>query len=289
MFSTIGIISKHGDARVSQTLRQLVDYLAGRPVRVLLDTESAALVPDTSLEVRDRDGLGAACELIVIVGGDGTFLSAARALVDHDVCLLGINLGRLGFLTDLMPDGMTAMLDQILDGNISEDRRLLLDLRVEREGRLVFESRALNDVVLHKWHIARLIEFETFISGKLLNSQRSDGLIVATPTGSTAYALSGGGPILHPDLDAVVLVPICPHTLSSRPIVVHGSSSIEILVGSMVVPEAQVTCDGQSGFEVTGGDRLVITRTPRELRLIHPPGHDHYATLRAKLHWGRGA
>ncbi len=287
MFSTVGIISKHGDPRVSETLRQLVGYLRARPGRVLLDPESATLLPDSALPVREREDLGRECQLIIIVGGDGTFLSAARALVDHEVCLLGVNLGRLGFLTDLMRDGMTTVLDDILAGNISEDYRLVLDLRVERDGETVFNSRALNDVVVHKWNIARLIEFETLINGHLLNSQRSDGLIVATPTGSTAYALSGGGPILHPELDAVVLVPICPHTLSSRPIVVHGSSRIEIRMGRTPTPEAQVTCDGQTGCEVGTGDRIVISRYPRTLRLIHPPGHDHFATLRAKLHWGR--
>lgn len=287
MFSTVGIISKHGDPRVSDTLRHLVDYLGARPGRVLLDPTSAALLVDSPLPVLERDGLGRDCELIIIVGGDGTFLSAARALVEHDVCLLGVNLGRLGFLTDLMPEGMTAVLDEILAGNVSEDHRLVLELRVERDDAIAFRSRALNDVVLHKWNIARLIEFETCISGKLLNSQRSDGLIIATPTGSTAYALSGGGPILHPDLDAVVLVPICPHTLGSRPIVVHGDSEVQIQMGRTLVPEAQVTCDGQSGFEVRAGDHIVISRYPRALRLIHPPGHDHYATLRAKLHWGR--
>ena len=287
MFSTVGIISKQGDPRVSDTLRQLVAYLRARPIRVLLDPESGTLLGDGALPALERDELGRECELIIIVGGDGTFLGAARTLVQHDVCLLGVNLGRLGFLTDLMPEGMTAVLDDILAGDVSEDRRLVLELKVERGGAVVFTSRAVNDVVLHKWNIARLIEFETLISGRLLNSQRSDGLVVATPTGSTAYALSGGGPILHPDLDAIVLVPICPHTLSSRPIVVHGSSRVEIHIGRTLVPEAQVTCDGQAGFEIAHGDRIVIERYPRELRLVHPPGHDHYATLRAKLHWGR--
>ena len=287
MFSAVGIISKQGDARVSATLHDLVDFLAAHPVAVHLDPESARLLPGRELPVLERDALGRCCELIVVVGGDGTFLSSARALVEHDVCMLGINLGRLGFLTDLTPDAMLAGLGEVLDGQYTEDRRLLLQLRVERSGATVFESRALNDVVLHKWNIARLIEFETFISGRLLNSQRSDGLVIATPTGSTAYALSGGGPILHPDLDAIVLVPICPHTLSSRPIVVHGGSQVEMHIGHTTVPEAQVTCDGQSGFAVTTGDRLIVTRHPRSLRLIHPPGHDHYAMLRAKLHWGR--
>ena len=169
--------------------------------------------------------------LVVVVAGDGTFLSAARSLVDQDVPLLGVNLGRLGFLADVMPDEMSVRLNEILDGDFIDERRFLLDVAVERGIERVFSGSALNEAVTHKSSMARLVEFETYIDGHLVNSQRSDGLIVATPTGSTAYALSGGGPILHPSLDAIVLVPICPHTLSSRPVVVGGGSVVEVVLG----------------------------------------------------------
>ena len=287
MFDTVGIIAKQGDTRVSHTLSCLVDTLIGRPVQVLLDIDSSVVLAREDIETVTRDELGRRCQLAIVVAGDGTFLGAARSLVGYDISLLGINLGRLGFLTDLMPSGMTEVLSDILSGKYVEDRRLLLRAELIRDGKTVFSATALNDIVLHKWNIARLIEFETHIDGRLLNSQRSDGLIVATPTGSTAYALSGGGPILHPDLNVIVLVPICPHTLSSRPIVIDGASRIDITVCKSLATGAQVTSDGQDGFEVRAGDRLKIERHARTVRLIHPAAHDHYATLRAKLHWGR--
>jgi NAD+ kinase len=199
-----------------------------------------------------------------------------------------VNLGRLGFLADVMPAEMTDRLAEILAGDYDEERRFLLDVRVVRDGRDVFQASALNEVVVHKWHIARLIQFETMINGRLVNTQRSDGLIVATPTGSTAYSLSGGGPILHPGLDAMVLVPICPHTLSSRPLVVSADSEFEIRMHhSGEQPEAQLTCDGQTTMELSPADCIIISQKERRLRLVHPRGHDYFATLRAKLHWAR--
>jgi NAD+ kinase len=204
------------------------------------------------------------------------------------VPLLGVNLGRLGFLADVMPGEMTDRLREVLAGDYDEERRFLLDTRVIRDGREIFRGSALNEVVAHKWHIARLIQFETYIDDRLVNTQRSDGLIVATPTGSTAYSLSGGGPILHPGLDAVVLVPICPHTLSSRPLVVSADSEFEIRMhDSGEQPEAQLTCDGQTTVELSPADCIIIRQKQRRLRLVHPRGHDYFATLRAKLHWAR--
>lgn len=288
MFKTVGLIGKHGDARVAQTIETLVSYLRTLAVDILFDAESAAGLPSFGLPVVDRKRLGGVCDLIIIVAGDGTFLDAARSVVDQRVPLVGINLGRLGFLADLMPAEMQDVLAEIFNGNFSEDQRFLLEARVERAGEHIFSTVALNDIVIHKWNIARLIEFETHIDGRLVNNQRSDGLIVATPTGSTAYALSGGGPIIHPGLDAIVLVPICPHTLSSRPIVVSGESRIDVVVAPSPRPEAQLTCDGQSTLELAPGDRVGIGKYPNPIRLIHPPGHDYFATLRAKLHWGRG-
>ncbi len=202
--------------------------------------------------------------------------------------LLGVNLGRLGFLADVMPGEMIDRLKEVFAGDYDEEHRFLLDARVVRDGQDVFRGAALNEVVAHKWHIARLIQFETYIDDRLVNTQRCDGLIVATPTGSTAYALSGGGPILHPGLDAVVLVPICPHTLSSRPLVVSADSEFEIRMDhSGEQPEAQLTCDGQMTLALEPADRIVIRRKERRLRLVHPRGHDYFATLRAKLHWAR--
>lgn len=290
MFDTVGLIGKHGDDRVARTLEQLVAYLSRQPVRVLFDDESAEALPTFGLEVVRREDLGPRCDLVIIVGGDGTFLHAARSLVNHNVPLVGINLGRLGFLTDVMPSEMTETLDQVFAGKGEEERRFLLNACVIRDGETVVTATALNDVVAHKRNIARLIEFQTYVDSRLLSSQRSDGLIVSTPTGSTAYALSGGGPIIHPALETIVLVPICPHTLSSRPMVVGGNSLIEIVMGNGQQPSAELTCDGQTGVELVAGDRVQIRVHERRLRLIHPPGYDYFTTLRTKLHWdwGRG-
>jgi NAD+ kinase len=287
-FRTVGLIGKHGDDGVAQTLQQLIGLLRKAKADILFDAESAANLPSFDLPVVDRESLGARADLVIVVAGDGTFLSAARSLVDLDVPLLGVNLGRLGFLADIMPGEMTDRLTDVFAGDYEEERRFLLDARVVRDGEEVFHGAALNEVVAHKWHIARLIQFQTYIDGSLVNTQRSDGLIVATPTGSTAYALSGGGPILHPGLDAVVLVPICPHTLSSRPLVVSAASEFEIRMGhSGEQPEAQLTCDGQTTVALAPADRIIIVQKERRLRLVHPRGHDYFATLRAKLHWAR--
>jgi len=287
-FRTVGLIGKHGDARVASTLEQLIRLLGDAGVEILFDETSAAGLPSFGLPVLAREALGARCDLVIVVAGDGTFLNAARSLVDHQVPLLGVNLGRLGFLADVMPAEMSDSLTAVFAGEYEEEQRFLLDAQVLRDDQEVFRGAALNEVVAHKWHIARLIQFETFINGRLVNTQRSDGLIVATPTGSTAYSLSGGGPILHPGLEAMVLVPICPHTLSSRPLVVAADSEFEIrMVTDGGEPEAQLTCDGQTTLELTPADRIFIRRKEQRLRLVHPRGHDYFATLRAKLHWAR--
>ena len=287
VFRTIGLIAKRGDPRVGETLGRLIAMLRPRGLEVVLDAGSRDACPGDDLPVVERAALGERCDLVVVVAGDGTFLSAARSLVDQEVPLLGVNLGRLGFLADVMPDEMPVRLNEVFDGHFVEERRFLLDVAVERGAERVFSGPALNEAVTHKSSMARLVEFETYIDGHLVNSQRSDGLIVATPTGSTAYALSGGGPILHPSLDAVVLVPICPHTLSSRPIVVGGGSVVEVVLGPDAESGVQLSCDGQTAMELAAGDRIAIRKHRPDLRLIHPAGHEYYATLRAKLHWGK--
>ena len=288
MFRTIGLIAKRGDLQVGETLGRLIGLLRSRGLDFVLDAESRGAWPGGDMPVVARTVLGERCDLVVVVAGDGTFLSAARSLVDHDVPLLGVNLGRLGFLADVMPDEMPTRLNEILDGDFVEERRFLLDVTVERGTGRVFSGPALNEAVIHKSSMARLVEFETYIDGHLVNSQRSDGLIVATPTGSTAYALSGGGPILHPSLDAIVLVPICPHTLSSRPVVAGGGSVVEVILGNGAEASVQLSCDGQTTVELTAGDRILIRKHHPDLRLIHPAGHEYYTTLRTKLHWGKG-
>jgi len=197
----------------------------------------------------------------------------------------GGQLGRLGFLTDISHDNMLSYLGDILQGQYITEERFLLDSAVIRQGEKLNESTAFNDVVIHKWNAARMIELETYVNGKLVNQLRSDGLIIATPTGSTAYALSAGGPIIDPTLNALLLVPVCPHTMSNRPIVISGDNEIEVIIGDRNHVNAQVTCDGQISFGLSAGDRIKIRKKEQPILLIHPLQHDHYEILRAKLHW----
>jgi NAD+ kinase len=288
-FKTIGIIGKHGDPHAGGVLRELLAYLDRCEFASLLDEVSLGVA--TNLAERNayvsRETLGKDCDLVIVVGGDGTMLNAARSLVDFDVPLLGINLGRLGFLTDITPTTLIDSLDQIFAGNYQEEKRDLLQARVLRNGKQINESAAFNDVVVHTCNVARMIEYDLHIGGKHVNTARSDGMIVSTPTGSTAYALSGGGPILHPSLSALVLVPICPHTMSYRPIVVDANNTIEIIVSENNQARAQCTCDGQIDLGLENGDHVMIKQKEKPIRLIHPSDYNYYGILRAKLHWGK--
>lgn len=288
-FKNIGVIGKHGDPHAGGVLRELLGYLDRCELASLLDEvslgSSADLAERNSFVSRER--IGKDCDLVIVVGGDGTMLNAARSMVDFNVPLLGINLGRLGFLTDITPVALIDSLDQIFAGNFQEEKRDLLQARVMRNGTQINESAAFNDVVVHTCNVARMIEYDLHIGGKHVNTARSDGMIVSTPTGSTAYALSGGGPILHPSLSALVLVPICPHTMSYRPIVVDANNTIEIIVGENNQAHAQCTCDGQIDLGLENGDHVIIERKANPIRLIHPADYNYYGILRAKLHWGK--
>ena len=285
-FQTIGVITKQSDPRLADTLQTLLDFLASRALKVLVDESAASLLKAETADLVSRERLARDADLAIVVGGDGTLLNAGRSLADADVPVLGINLGRLGFLVDVSPEEMTARIDEILSGDYREARRFLLDAEVSRGGEVIGRAVALNDVVLHVRDVVRMIEFDTYIDDHFVNTQRADGLVVSTPTGSTAYALSGGGPILHPALDAIVLVPVCPHTLSHRPIVVKGDSRIEVRVCAHNKDPAQVSFDGQANIDLEPEDRIVITKKPGPLRLLHPKGHDYFHILRAKLRWG---
>jgi len=282
---TIGIIAKNKDEAVTETVNTLCDFLIKKSYNIMLDQSAKDLFSHSKAAITDRDTLGKKCDLAILVGGDGTFLSAARSLSDYDIPILGINLGRLGFLVDISPDEMLEHLEQILNGKFVEEQRILLKAQVIRNGHLINQAVALNDVVVHIRDVARMIEFETFINNQFVNHQRSDGLVVSTPTGSTAYALSGGGPLLHANLDAIVLVPICPHTLTNRPLVVNADSNVEIVIGEGRQSTAQVTFDGQTAFDVKPGDKICIQRKEKTVRLIHPDNYDYYEILRAKLSW----
>ncbi len=284
-FKKIGLIGKYGDPSVSDTLLRLNDLLLKQNCEVILESDTAKSITGHDFESAELQELGALCDLAITVGGDGTLLHVARSLANHEIALLGINLGRLGFLVDISPEQMQLRMEEILSGNYQEEHRIILTATIESATEEPKVSDAFNDVVVHKWEVARMIETETYIDGRLLNTMRSDGLIVSTPTGSTAYALSGGGPIVEPGMDAIVMVPICPHSMSYRPIVIDGSSEIEIIVRDYPHSHAQVTCDGQINMGVVSGDTIKIKRKPKCVTIIHPPEHDHYQVLRAKLHW----
>jgi NAD+ kinase len=227
-------------------------------------------------------------DLVIAIGGDGTLLYAARLVAHRGVPLIGINRGRLGFLTDVLPKDMLASVDAALEGRCERDERSLLEARLLRSNGTSERSLALNDVVLQKWDTGRMLDFETWIDGAYVNSHGGDGLVVASATGSTAYALSSGGPIVSPHLDVLVLAPICPHTLSDRPIVVSARSVITIRLIDRPDTRAQVTCDGVSLGELLPGDRLEVHPSAQKITLLHPDKFEYYRLLRSKLHWGRG-
>ena len=284
-FRNIGLIGRPDRASVVDTLNLLEQYLLQEGLTVIYDEGTATLMQRESLQVCSRALLGEVCDLVIVVGGDGSLLHAARALARYKTPVLGVNRGRLGFLTDISPDEVITKVASVLHGDYSIDYRFLLSLEVRSNGNPVGEALALNDVVLHAGKSVHMLEFELYIEGQFVYRQRSDGLIVATPTGSTAYALSGGGPIMHPKLDAIVLVPMHPHTLSSRPIVVDGDSEIKIRITETTL-RPLVSPDGHSGISLNAGDWVYIKKHPFKLKLIHPPGYDFYAACRTKLGWG---
>lgn len=264
-------------------LLRLGRYLKSRNLNVLLDHLTASHVTEKEHPVMTMDEIGIHADLAIVLGGDGTMLNIARKLAPFDVPLVGINQGRLGFLTDLSIDTMLETLGSILEGRYIAERRMLLYVEVARGETNTFSALALNDVAVNRGVGGNMIEFEVRINGEYVYSLRSDGLIVATTTGSTAYALSAGGPILHPSLDLIALVPVSPHTLSNRPIVVGPDAIVEILMHRTAV--ARVHSDSHSHFDLQEHDRVVVRRSPHEATLLHPSDHSYYRMLREKLGW----
>lgn len=284
-FKNIGLIGRLGSAKVVETLRRLIRFLNAHDYHVILEDRTATVLLDHGQQEASRRLLGEICDLVIVVGGDGSMLGAGRAMSRTGTPVLGINRGRLGFLTDISPDEVEQRVGEVLDGDYETEERFLLDAEVFREGSLVGTADGLNDVVIHPGKAARMIEFELFIDEQFVYSQRSDGLIIATPTGSTAYALSGGGPIIHPRLEAITLVPMFPHTLSSRPIVVDAASEIKVHIGETNEAYPHVSCDGQTQVVSKPGDILYVRRKPQRLTLIHPRGHNYFEICRSKLGW----
>ncbi|MBC7918846.1 MAG: NAD kinase [Rhodoferax sp.] len=292
-FRHVALIGKYqatsgGNAGASsrQLLDDIAHFVMGQGCEVVLEKETAANMGLTSYQTLDVPGIGAQCDLCLVVGGDGTMLGIGRQLAQYKVPLIGINQGRLGFITDIPFGQYLATLLPMLAGAYEVDDRSLIQAKVMRDGRCVFSALAMNDVVVNRGATSGMVELRVEVDGHFVASQRADGLIIATPTGSTAYSLSAGGPLLHPSIAGWVMVPIAPHTLSNRPIVLANSAeiAIEIVAGR----DASANFDMQSLASLMHGDRIVVTRSEHQVRFLHPKGWTYFDTLRQKMHWNEG-
>jgi NAD+ kinase len=282
-FNTIALIGRYNSPNVATGLATMGDHLRKKGRQVLVERETAENSGISGFPIADYDEIGAKADLAVVQGGDGSMLNAARHLAVHQVPLVGVNQGRLGFMTDIASGNMIEAMDQILAGRHAIEERTMLAANVHREGATVLSTLSLNDAVVNKGAVGRLIEFLVHIDGEFVYDLRADGIIVATPTGSTAYALSSDGPILQPSVPGFALVPICPHTLSNRPIMISDRSVIEITLKRSI--GARLHLDGQLQYDLREGDRVTIRRAAQTITFVHPPGYSYYAMLREKLHW----
>ncbi|MFZ8768653.1 NAD(+) kinase [Vibrio harveyi] len=284
--NVIAIIGKPRDQQAIQTHSELYEWLTSEGYQVFIDDRLAAILDEIpQSQFASLVELGKNADLAIVVGGDGNMLGAARILSRFDVAVIGVNRGNLGFLTDLNPDDFKEALKAVLKGEYIEEERFLLEAEIHRHGQIKSHNAALNEAVLHPGQVAHMIEFEVYIDDSFAFSLRADGLIVSTPTGSTAYSLSGGGPILSPSLNAISLVPMFPHTLSSRPLVVDGKRRIKLVVSPENRGTQEVSCDGQVSLPVSPGDEIHIYQSPNVLKLIHPKDYSYYHVLRNKLGW----
>lgn len=269
MFNTIGIITKPNDSRSNEKAEELSDFLRNKNVNVVRGNEQRAEQAD----------------LIIVVGGDGSLLNTARSFVDKKIPILGINLGRIGFLADVPVANMEEVVSEVLSGIFTQEQRHLLSCQIEQDGKIQGQFLAFNDAVVHRTETLKMIEFDLFINDTFVSNQRADGLIVTTPTGSTAYALSSGGPIIHPGIDAIGLVSICPHTMSHRPLLVSGDSQIVIKIKNSE-DGAIIGFDGQTSVAVKAGQDIHLCQYRNVVNLLHPKNYDYFEIIRSKLHWG---
>ncbi len=285
-FKTIGIFGRVNNLGVLETLKTLIHYLQSLNQPILIEAETYKALDNLALPFCPCEDLATRCDLLIVVGGDGSLLRATHNIIKNETPVLGINRGRLGFLTDILPAELEKI-KAILMGKFILETRFLLTATVEYQGKILGKSDALNEVALIPDSVPHMNEFEIYINDQFVCSQNSDGFIIATPTGSTAYALSGGGPILHPALDAIVIVPMFPHTLSIRPIVIDANQQVSIVISPNNINTPRITCDSQETIATPPGSHIHIHKKAQQLHLIHPIDYDYYATLRSKLHWGR--
>ncbi len=268
------------------TLERIADFLLAQGCEVVVEADTATNMGLNNYTTMDVAAIGTSCDVCVVVGGDGTMLGIGRKMAQYGVPLIGINQGRLGFITDIPLDNFEATLQPMLEGVYEEDHRSLMQARVMRGGQCVFSALAMNDVVVNRGATAGMVELRVEVDGNFVANQRADGLIIATPTGCTAYALSAGGPLIHPSIPGWVLVPIAPHTLSNRPIVLPNVS--EVVIELVAGRDASANFDMQSLATLMHGDRIVVTRSQYQVRFLHPKGWTYFDTLRQKLHWNEG-
>ena len=285
-FKTIGIFGRVKNPGVLETLRTLIHFLQGLSLTIFVESETAESLDDKTLPTISREQLSQQCDLMIVVGGDGSILHAAHAIVNQAIPVIGINRGSLGFLTDVHPTELEKI-KTILEGNYLSEKRFLITASIEYENQLIGKDHALNEVAMIPDVIPHMIEFEIYIDNEFVCSQNSDGLIIATPTGSTAYALSGGGPILHPASHAMVLVPMFPHSLNSRPIVLNGDQTVKIVISPNNTTSPRLTCDARAFITTPPGSNIIVQKNPHPLHLIHPKDYNYYEALRSKLHWGK--
>ncbi|MEM7206868.1 MAG: NAD(+) kinase [Pseudomonadota bacterium] len=282
-FKTIGLVTRLNDLKVSDTLNDVHARLEALDCDVQLDHSTRGLIG--GLKTVGLEDIAQKCDLCIVIGGDGTLLHTARALADSNVPIVGINRGRLGFLVDVAPDSDLAILDDILAGNFYDEERSLLDIDVRRNGEVIHSAVAFNDIVLRVKDLLKIVEFKIYIDGSFVNVQRADGVIVSTPSGSTAYSLSNGGPIVTPTVDVILMQPICPHTLSSRPLIIDGNSDVEIRISDEGIDNGQLVSDGQVYFDIVSDDVIHVKKHSKRVRLLHPQNYNYYNILRAKLNW----
>ncbi len=286
-FEHVGFWGRLSDARVAETASRVIAHVKSREARIFAPPSGEAIARRIGgIEVLDEAELAARADVLIAIGGDGTMLHAARRVAGHGVPLLGVNLGKLGFLTDILPEHALETIDAILGGDHVAEKRRMLEAELDGDGERRAPMIALNDVVLQKRGSSRILDFATWVDGCYVNTHGGDGLVVATPTGSTAYALSCGGPIIQPNLDAIVMVPICPHTLSDRPLVLHSSSVLEVRLHPGTETPALVACDGEEYGPLESGQTLRIRASDATVTLLHPKDHNFYELLRSKLNWG---
>ncbi len=284
----IGIITKLSDPKALKATAKLAKWLHKQGCKVTITKETAkdAKIAKKIASPASQEKLPHNSDLVVVIGGDGTFIAACRAVGTTGTPLLGINMGRLGFLTEVTKDAMLTTMAEVLAGRYQIEKRMLLAVRIKRKNKEILKHLVLNDAVIHKGALARMLEYQVAIDNQFVFSSRADGLIIASPTGSTAYSLSAGGPIIHPTLNTILLVPICPHTLTNRPIAVPGEGIIAVTLSKESSHDQRLTLDGQTGFPLRDGDKLLIKQSKHQLRVLHADNRNYYSVLREKLRWG---